>query len=87
MIILIYKASSLVSTCRPFSNLPLIILFFVLLKFFINLVFNFSWDLRQIENNAYAKFWRDKEEYYGKFENGLLNIFYSTTGCVASMTK
>ena len=31
------------------------------------LVFNFSWDLRQIENNAYAKFWRDKKEYYGKF--------------------
>ena len=26
---------------------------------------------REIENNAYAKFWRDNEEYYGIFEKGL----------------
>ena len=32
---------------------------------------DFSCDLRQVENNAYAKFWRAKKEYYGKFENGL----------------
>ena len=49
-----------------------IILFFVPPKFCISIVFNFSWDLRQIETNAYAKFWRDRKEYYGKFENGLL---------------
>ena len=40
-------------------------------KFCISIVFNFSWDLREIENNGYGKFWRDKIEYYGKFENGL----------------
>ena len=27
---------------------------------------------REIENDAYATFWRDKKEYYGKFESGLL---------------
>ena len=27
---------------------------------------------RETENNAYAKFWRDKE-YYGVFESGLSN--------------
>jgi len=27
---------------------------------------------REIENNAYAKFWRDNKEYYGIFEKGLL---------------
>ena len=36
-----------------------------------------AWDLRQIENNTYAKFWRDKKEYYGKFENGLLRTINS----------
>ena len=46
-------------------------IFFVPPKFCISIVFNFSWDLRQVENNAYAKFWRDKKEYYGKFESGL----------------
>ena len=52
---------------RPFSNLPL-----------ISIVFNFSEVRWKIENNAYAKFWRDKKEYYGKFENGLFiyaNLF------------
>ena len=23
------------------------------------------------DSNAYSKFWRDKKEFYGKFENGL----------------
>ena len=45
-----------------------IILLFVPPKFYTSIVFNFSWDIRQIENNAYAKLWRDKKEY-GKFEN------------------
>ena len=27
---------------------------------------------REIENNAYAKFYREKKEYYGIFEKGLL---------------
>ena len=44
---------------------------FVPLKFYVSIVFNISWDLSQIENNAYEKFWRDKKEYHGKFENGL----------------
>ena len=26
---------------------------------------------REIENNAYAKFWMDNKEYYGIFEKGL----------------
>ena len=39
-----------------------IILLFVLHKH----CFQFLLGLRQIENNAYAKFWRDKNEYYGK---------------------
>ena len=26
---------------------------------------------KEIENNAYAKFWRDNKEYYGIFEKGL----------------
>ena len=26
---------------------------------------------RELENNAYAKFWRDNKEYYGIFEKGL----------------
>ena len=26
---------------------------------------------REIENYAYAKFWRDNKEYYGIFEKGL----------------
>ena len=26
---------------------------------------------REIGNNAYAKFWRDKKEYYGIFEKGV----------------
>ena len=47
---------------------------FLLPKFCISSVSDFSWDLIQIENNAYAKFWRDKKEYYGKFENGLLRL-------------
>ena len=29
-------------------------------KFSRSIVFNFSWDSKQIENNAYAKLWRDK---------------------------
>jgi len=35
------------------------------------IVFNFFWDLqspqREIDNNPYAKFWRDNKEYYGIF--------------------
>ena len=38
----------------------------------LSIVFNLSSVPREIENNAYAKFWRDKKEYYGKFESGLL---------------
>ena len=26
---------------------------------------------REIENNAYVKFWKTNKEYYGIFENGL----------------
>ena len=37
-------------------------------KILHKLVSSFSWDLRHIENNACAKFWRDEKEYYGKFE-------------------
>jgi len=28
---------------------------------------------REIENNAYVKFWKTKKEYYGIYENGLLS--------------
>ena len=38
-----------------------IILFFVPPKFCISIVFNFSWDLKQVKNNAYANFWREKK--------------------------
>ena len=27
---------------------------------------------REIENNSYAKFWRDNKEYYGLFEKGII---------------
>ena len=29
---------------------------------------------REIENNSYAKFWRDNKEYYDIFEKGLLLV-------------
>ena len=29
---------------------------------------------RENENNAYAKFWRENNEYYGIFESGPLNL-------------
>ena len=40
----------------------------------ITIVFNFSKVPRKIEKNAYAKFWKDKKEYYGKFGSGLLLV-------------
>ena len=48
------------------------ILFVVSPKFCIKIVFNFSRGAspngpREIESNAYAKFWRDKKQYYGIF--------------------
>ena len=40
-------------------------LFFVPPKLFISIVFGFSWELKwpqeETENNAYAKFWGDKQ--------------------------
>lgn len=38
-------------------------------------MFNF-FSAKEIESNAYSKFWRDKREYYGTFKKGviLLNI-------------
>ena len=68
LVSLIYskKDSKCPTQCnRPLSFEFTIILFFVPLKFCISIVFNFSWDLRQIENNAYAIFCKDKKEYYG----------------------
>ena len=33
--------------------------------------------LREIENNASAKFWRDKGEYYGIFERPITESLFS----------
>ena len=71
---------SIVPCCnlnRPLKNT--IILFVVPPKFCISIAFNFSWAVgtrapREIENNFYAKFWRDNKKYYGIFERHLLGL-------------
>ena len=32
-------------------------------KICMDIILNFSWNLRQTGNNAYAKFWRNEKEY------------------------
>ena len=46
-------------------------------KFCISFVFSFSWELRETENNAYAKFWGDKQRalWYVMVFSGEVNIF------------
>ena len=46
--------------------------FFVPPKFCMSIVFNLSQVPEENKNKAYTKLWRDKKEYYGKFESGLL---------------
>ena len=45
-------------------------------KFCRSIVFDFSWGdclvPREIEKNAYAKFWRDNKEYYSIFKKAYL---------------
>ena len=60
-----------------------IILFVVPPKFCIKIVFNSSRGAspngpREIESNAYAKFWRDKKQYYGIFFKGLFSLQQGT---------
>ena len=45
-------------------------------KFCISIVFSFSWELRETENNAYAKFWGDKQRalWYVMVFSGVVNI-------------
>ena len=53
-------------------------------KFCITFVFHFSWLLgitavsKEIENNAYAKFWGAKKVHYGKCGSG--DVITTVTG-------